>query len=75
MGPERVDLLRERPVGGEQRLYAHGAGHVGGAQHACEVFDRQAGHGKHAFGPVDERQSFLRLERDRLEPGRAERLR
>ncbi len=74
MRPERLQLGREHPVGGELALHRHRRGDVGGAQQHPQVGDREHQHPEHAVGAIDEREALLRDQLDRGEAGGGERL-
>ena len=57
-----------------ERLERERAGQVGGAGEPPGAHQRERGHRGHELSAVDQRQPFLRRQRDRLEPRRSERL-
>ena len=69
MGAELVEAGLEGPVGAEQALDRHGAGHIGHGGQGLGVGHGQAGKGEHPLGPVDQRQALLERQPERLQPG------
>jgi hypothetical protein len=62
-----MDAGFERPTRAHQRLDGEGTGGVGGIGEPSPI-DGEASLGEHAFRPVEQAQSLLRLELNRLEP-------
>jgi hypothetical protein len=64
---------RERNVRRQQRLHALRRGHGRGPRQAVGIGEEKRAQRAHQLRPVEERQAFLRLERERLDPGLAQR--
>jgi hypothetical protein len=69
VGPDGVQLRPVGGVGAEQRLDGDGAGDIGGGGQPVEVDERQAEVRQHPLSAVEEGQTLLGFEHDRLEPG------
>ena len=75
LGPQGVQVGGEDVVAAEQALDRHGRRHVRDDEQVAQVVDGQAEHAEHAVGAVDEGQTLLLLELDRLDAGGSERVR
>ena len=62
---QTLQVVGEGAVGAEQRLDGHGRDDVGDDQEVVEVVEGQQQHAEHAVGAVDEREPFLRAQRER----------
>ncbi len=71
---QRVDLGHERRARSLQRLERHRAREVGGAREPTRAHEAEREGRRHELRAVDQREAFLRLEHDRLEPDARERL-
>ena len=74
VGPGELVGRRERDVRPEQRLDGHRRDHAGRPHQPVRVGEDERPDRAHHLGPVEERQALLRLERQRLQAGVAQRL-
>ena len=73
MRPEPLEAFVEGAVGPQDGLDGHRRGDVGGLPQCLGPFEREQPDREHPLGAVDERQPFLRLQRERCQPGPLER--
>ena len=71
---QRDQVLGEGAIGAEQGLHRHRGRQIGDPQERAQVLDGEHQHAEDAVGAVDQRQSLLRAQRQRLDPGLGERL-
>ena len=69
-----MQVRREHVIGAQQPLHTHGRGDVGRRHQTPEIVDGQAQHPEHAVGAVDESQTLLLLQLDRLDASVEERI-
>ena len=67
MRAQRLQVLREHPVGAHQPLDGHRGGDVGRGEQHPEVGDGENEHAQHAVGAVDQCQALLGVQLDGLE--------
>src|SRR5690348_4729596 len=72
--PERVDLRHEARSRSLERLERQRAREVSGLSEPAGAYEAERADGRHELRPVDERQTLLRPQASRFEPGCCERV-